>query len=296
KLTAALPVTHTFRVEASPFYTETSFTNLNFLSVTGQASDQAQNSRERYYGGSISFIFDNTIERSFNLYQGTRALFEVTTHTHATDPNKNFSNLRFDFRHYQKVHREITWANRILYGKQMGPARKDYMLGGMDNWLFANSDVQGEQDPLFIGNNRDNSDILFNEFVTNLRGLDYNEANGSDVLVFNSELRIPLFLYLTNGPIKSNFLRNFQIIGFADVGSVWTGSPPFRDGRPITRKFDGVPFTAEIVRFQNPWLGGFGFGIRTVLLGYYIKFDAARPYLDGEINDYRYYFTLGLDF
>ncbi|MEQ9007116.1 MAG: hypothetical protein RLP12_04470, partial [Ekhidna sp.] len=193
-------------------------------------------------------------------------------------------------------HREITWANRLLYGKQMGPARKDYMLGGMDNWLFASSDIQGEQDPLAITNNQDNSDILFNEFVTNLRGLDYNEAYGSDVLVFNSELRVPLFQYLTNGPIKSNFLRNFQLISFVDVGSVWTGPPPFKDGRPITRKFEGNPFTGEIVKFQNPWLGGYGYGLRTVLLGYYIKFDAARPYLDGEIEDYRFYFTLGLDF
>ncbi|MEQ8629030.1 translocation protein TolB [Ekhidna sp.] len=296
KLTAALPVTHTFRMEASPFYTETSFTNLNYLSVTNQSNELAENSRERYAGGSIALIFDNTVERSFNLYQGTRALLEYTTHFHTENSNLNFSNLRFDFRHYQKIHREITWANRILYGKQMGPARKDYMLGGMDNWLFADADIQGEQDPLAIVEGQDNSDILFNEFVTNLRGLDYNEAYGSDVLVFNSELRIPLFQYLTNGPIKSNFLRNFQIIGFGDIGSVWTGSPPFKDGRPITRKFEGNPFSAEIVKFQNPWLGGFGFGLRTVLFGYYIKFDAARPYLDGEVKDYRFYFTLGLDF
>lgn len=296
KLTAALPVTHTFRAEVSPFFTETSFTNLNYLSVTGQSNELAQNSRERYAGGSISFIFDNTVERSFNLFQGTRALLEYTTYFHTENSNMNFSNLRFDFRHYQKIHREITWANRILYGKQMGPARKDYMLGGMDNWLFADAEIQGEQDPLAITDGQDNSDILFNEFVTNLRGLDYNEAYGSDVLVFNSELRIPLFQYLTNGPIKSNFLRNFQIIGFGDIGSVWTGSPPFKDGRPITRKFEGNPFSAEIVKFQNPWLGGFGFGLRTVLFGYYIKFDAARPYLDGEVKDYRFYFTLGLDF
>ncbi len=296
KVTAALPITHTFRVEASPFYTETSFTNLNYLSVTGQATDQAVNSREKYAGGSISAIFDNTVERSFNLYQGTRALIEYTSHFHTSNSNMNFSNLRIDIRHYQKVHKEITWANRLLYGKQMGPARKDYMLGGMDNWLFASSDIQGEQDPLAITNEKDNSDILFNEFVTNLRGLDYNEAYGSDVLVFNSELRVPLFLYLSNGPIKSNFLRNFQLTSFFDIGSVWTGSPPFKDGRPITRRFEGNPFSAEIVKFQNPWLGGFGFGLRTVLLGYYIKFDAAKPYLDGEVGNYRFYFTLGLDF
>lgn len=296
KVTAALPITHSFRIEASPFFTETSFTNLNFLSVTNQATDQATNSRERYAGGSVSLIFDNTVERSFNLYQGTRALIEYTSHFHTSNSNMNFSNLRVDIRHYQKIHREITWANRILYGKQMGPAKKVYMLGGMDNWLFASSDIQGEQDPLAITNDKDNSDILFNEFVTNLRGLDYNEAYGSDVLVFNSELRVPLFLYITNGPIKSNFLRNFQLTSFFDIGSVWTGSPPFVDGRPITRTFEGNPFSAEIVKFQNPWLGGFGFGLRTVILGYYIKFDAARPYLDGEVKDYRFYFTLGLDF
>ena len=296
KVTAALPITHTFRVAASPFFTETSFTNLNYLNVTGQATDQASNSRERYAGGSISLIFDNSVERSFNLYQGTRALIEYTTHFHSENSSMNFSNLRFDFRHYQKIHKEITWANRVLYGKQMGPARKDYMLGGMDNWLFASSDVQGEQDPLAVTNDKDNSDILFNEFVTNLRGLDYNEAYGSDVLVFNSELRVPLFLYLTDGPIKSNFLRNFQLISFFDIGSVWTGSPPFKDGRPITQRFEGNPFSAEIVKFQNPWLGGFGYGVRTVILGYYIKFDMARPYLDGEIKDYRFYFTLGLGF
>lgn len=297
RATASLPVTHTFRVEASPFYTETTFTNLNFLSVNGLATDQAKNSRERFFGGTFSMIFDNTIERSFNLFEGTRALIEYTSHFHADNSNQNFSTLRFDFRHYQKLHRELTWATRVFYGKQMGSDRKDFMLGGMDNWLFADREIQQDvNDPLFISNDQDNSDILFNEFVTNLRGLDLNEAYGSDALVLNTELRIPLFLYLTNGPIKSNFLRNFQIIGFADIGSVWTGSPPFRDGRPITRRFEQSPFTAEIVQFQNPWLGGVGYGLRTVLLGYYIKFDAARPYIDGQIGDYRYYFTLGLDF
>lgn len=298
KLTGSVPITHTFRAEISPFFTSTSFNNLNFQNIRGQApEDFAVDSRNNYVGVSAALVMDNTVEREFNLYQGTRALLEYTTHYNASDPSKNFSNLRFDLRHYQKVHREITWANRVLYGKHMGPAAKVYMLGGMDNWLFAQSDSQGPQDPLAINNQRDNSDIFFNEFATNLRGLDYNEAFGTTALVLNSELRIPLFQYLTNGPIKSNFLRNFQVISFIDMGSVWTGKPPFSDGRTITQKFeDGNAFTAEIVKFQNPWLGGFGFGLRTVMLGYYIKFDAARPYIDGETGKYRYYFTLGLDF
>lgn len=298
KLTGSVPITHTFRAEITPFFTSTTFNNLNFQNVRGQApEDFAPDSKDNYLGVSAALVFDNTVEREFNLYQGTRALLEYTTHYNSANQSKNFSNLRFDLRHYQKVHKEITWASRVLYGKHMGPAAKVYMLGGMDNWLFAKSDSQGPQDPLAINNQRDNSDIFFNEFATNLRGLDYNEAFGNNALVLNSELRVPLFQYLTNGPIKSNFLRNFQVISFIDMGSVWTGKPPFSDGRTITQKFeDGNAFTAEIVKFQNPWLGGFGFGLRTVMLGYYIKFDAARPYIDGVTGKYRYYFTLGLDF
>ena len=296
RLTASLPVTHTFRLEASPLFTRTSFNNLNFLSVTGQGSEQAPNSQESYGGGRVSLVFDNSIERSFNLYQGTKALLEFTHHFHIRDASKNFGNLRFDFRHYQKIHKEITWATRVLFGKQMGPAKKNYMLGGMDNWLFATRDSQGDGDPLSFTNNVSNSDMLFNEFITNLRGLEFNEAHGSDALVLNSELRVPLFLYLINGPIKSNFLRNFQMIAFADMGSVWTGKPPFIDGRPITQTLNQGVFEAEIVKFQNPWLGGYGWGLRTVLLGYYVKFDIATPYIDGRTEKNRFYFTLGRDF
>ncbi len=299
KLTGAVPLTHTFRMEVSPFFTTTSFNNLDFRVVRGETpAEFAPNSTNSYLGGSAALIFDNTIEKGFNQYQGTRILLEYTNHLHMDNSRQNFSNLRFDFRHYQPIHREIIWANRVLFGKQMGPSAKVYMLGGMDNWLFAESDSQGPNDPLLVSNEKDNSDLLFNEFATNLRGLDYNEAFGTNALVINSELRIPLFQYLTNGPIKSNFLRNFQVVGFADIGSVWTGKPPFSEGRSITQVFEetGNAFTAEIVKFQNPWLGGVGFGVRTVLLGYYIKFDAARPYIDGETGKYRFYFTLGLDF
>ncbi len=296
-LTSALPLTNTFRLEFSPFYTTTSFTNLNSLSITGAGSEQSSRSTKGYLGVKTSVIFDNTIERSFNLYQGTRVLVEFTNRFHTEDSNQNFGNLKVDFRHYQKIHKEITWATRLFYGRQFGKAAKSYMLGGMDNWIFSKFENQSDGNPVDFRNEFNNSDMLFNEFITNLRGLDYNEAFGSDVLIVNSELRVPLFQYLINGPIKSNFLRNFQLIGFADIGSVWTGKAPFSKGRPIYQSFSGPgPFEAEIVKFENPWLGGFGWGLRTVLFGYYMKFDIANSYIDGEVGSKKFYFTLGLDF
>ena len=299
KFTASLPLTHSFRMDASPFYTNTSFNNLDFRVVRGETPDGfAPNSKNSYFGGNVALVFDNSIENGFNQYQGTRILLEYTGYLHTVNKDQNFSNLRFDLRHYHEINRGIIWANRIFYGKQMGPSSKVYMLGGMDNWVFAKRDSQGPNDPLLISDEVDNTDLLFNEFATNLRGLDFNEANGTDALIINSELRFPIFQYFTNAPIQSNFLRNFQIIGFFDMGSVWSGELPFKDGRSITQIFEnpGSPFSARIVKFQNPWLGGFGYGLRTVLMDYYIKLDIARPYIDGEIGKYRYYFTLGLDF
>ena len=150
-----------------------------------------------------------------------------------------------------------------------------------------------------MSNARDNSNILFSKFVTNLRGFDYNELYGTNALVFNAELRLPVFRYFSNAPISSAFLRNFQLIGFYDLGTAWTGKPPFtQEGSAFTKKYvvEGSAFSAELANFQNPWLASYGFGLRTVLLGYYLKVDVAHPIRDFAIGDTRIHLTLGLDF
>ncbi|MEM6642059.1 MAG: translocation protein TolB [Bacteroidota bacterium] len=93
QLTASVPLTHTFRVQVTPFITTTTFTNLNFLNVTGAATEQAQNSSESYAGGRAALVFDNTIEKSFNLFQGTRAFLEYTQHVHLSDLAVQFPTL-----------------------------------------------------------------------------------------------------------------------------------------------------------------------------------------------------------
>ncbi|MCK7536913.1 MAG: hypothetical protein MZV63_41120 [Marinilabiliales bacterium] len=40
-----------------------------------------------------------------------------------------------DFRHYQKIHRDLIWANRFAASTSMGPSRLIYYLGGVDNWM-----------------------------------------------------------------------------------------------------------------------------------------------------------------
>ncbi len=301
ELGMAIPITNTFRVEFSPFYAGTQFSNLHneAISARNTATVLAPNNNVHYAGLRGALVVDNTIEKGFNIYQGTRGLIEFENYLDVTNSNKSFSRLNVDLRHYQKIHKELTLAGRLYYGKSMGVNKQNYLLGGMNNWVLQQYANQGSEDPLAMVNAVDNSDILFTKFVTNLRGFDYNEIYGSNVLVFNAELRFPIFRYLSNTPINSAFLRNFQIIGFYDIGSAWTGRSPFsEEGSTFTKKYfvPGRPFNAEIADFQNPWLASYGFGLRTVLMGYYVKIDIANPIKDFEIRDSRFHLTLGLDF
>ena len=65
---------------------------------------------------------------------------------------------------------------------------------------------------------------------------------------------------------------------------------------PVLIKEPGSPFQAEIQNFKNPWLSGYGAGLRTVLLGYYMKFDIAWPIENYEVGKPKFYVTLGYDF
>jgi outer membrane protein assembly factor BamA len=192
------------------------------------------------------------------------------------------------------------FALRGFGGTFFGRSPKTYLLGGMDNWFFNKSRVGGRtsdgvQNPL--GYPYENQDILFAEFATSLRGFDYATLFGNSVLMANAEFRVPLIRALSSGPISSNFLRTMQFIAFYDIGTSWSGSPPCSSGNSVS--YDEIingPFKAQIKNYLNPWLYSYGVGARTVVLGYYLKFDVAWPVENYEVNHTRYYLTLGFDF
>jgi len=109
-----------------------------------------------------------------------------------------------------------------------------------------------------------------------LRGFKQNTANGNNALIFNSEFRFPVFTTLFNKPINNAFVRNFQLTQFIDLGTAWNGnygkierpSVPYTDTRAtpvsVIIKAGGV----------GPFAGGYGFGARSTLLGYFLRIDA----------------------
>jgi hypothetical protein len=52
----------------------------------------------------------------------------------------------------------------------------------------------------------------------------------------------------------------------------------------------------ELKNFRNPWSYSYGFGLRTTMLGYYVKFDLAWPVEDYVTGSPQFMATLGFDF
>ncbi len=296
------PLNANARVSLSPFIARTQYFNLNSDSlISGQVPDQNQFT-VNYVGGKAEFVFDRTQPLGLYSQTGFKGKIGYTQYQSINHKDRSFSNFYVDLREYFTIHKNIVLAGRLYAGSFMGNNPQTYMLGGMDNWLFNQSyrppSNRPESSPIRNPTGVENSNILFADFV-DLRGYDYDEIRGRNMITFTTELRIPVFSYLTRGNITSNFIRNFQLVGFYDIGSAWNDSAPWErinDQNTEVINTEGSPFVITLNNFNNPWLQSYGAGLRTVLLNYYVKFDVARPIRNYESEDLKFYVTLGFNF
>ncbi|EON78599.1 hypothetical protein ADIS_0949 [Lunatimonas lonarensis] len=290
------------RFTLSPFVAKTQYFNLNPDSVL-RGRDERQNRFDvNYAGGRAEIVVDKTRLLGLYMEQGFKGKIGATHYQGITEGDRSFTNAFVDLRNYQKIHKNITLAMRVFGGSFFGNNPQQYLVGGMDNWLFNQfhqpPSNRPEVSPVRNTAGVENSNILFTEFV-DLRGYDYDEIRGRNVITFSSELRIPLFAYLSRGNITSNFIRNFQLVGFYDAGSSWNNAAPWErinDQNTEVIRTEGSPFIITLNNFNNPWLQSYGAGLRTVLLNYYVKFDAARPIRNYDVGKTRFYVTLGYNF
>ena len=157
----------------------------------------------------------------------------------------------------------------------------------MDNWLFPKFNKENKPDP--------DADYAFQSLAVNMRGFKQNVANGNNALVINSEVRAPVFSSFVNKPINNAFLRNFQIVQFIDLGTAWNGAYDKIERPGVV--YGAAPLLVKIKAGGiGPFAGGYGFGARSTLLGYFLRFDAAWQ-MNGLFSGKPvYYFAMGLDF
>jgi len=243
-----------------------------------------------YWGGTrLELIFDNTRPVMTNIMYGLRYKLFAEYYQGINKSELNLITAGFDIRHYSKIHRTFIWANRLAFGTSFGSTRLLYYLGGTDNTFLPSFNTKQAVDTTM--------NFAFQTLGTNLRGFPQNIRNGNTFAVINTELRFPVFRYLLNRPIKSQFINNFQIVGFGDIGSAWLGLNPYSDENiMVPETYYQKPITVIVKTPRNPLVGGMGLGLRTTVFGYFLRFDVAWGIEELHVYSPRYVLSFSLDF
>ena len=238
----------------------------------------------------LEWVNDNTTNPALNIWKGMR--YKLWVDVNAKMNNKNTTgrytfNIGGDFRYYYPIYRNFIWAGRAAFDASYGTQKIIYYLGGVDGWIS----------PKFNSANRPAPDAsyAFQSLALNMRGFKQNVANGNNAAVLNSEFRLPIFTTFLNRPVNNALLRNFQLLQFFDLGTAWNGD--FKNIRRPDVNY-GAPPVEVLIKTGGigPFVGGYGFGARSTLLGYFLRVDCSWT-MNGFFQGKPFwYFAMGLDF
>lgn len=251
--------------------------------------------KQVYAVSRLEYVYDNAVQKATNIMHGMR--FKIYADLNAQINKKSFGNekpghlnynMGADFRYYFPIYRNFIWAARGAVDVSWGNQKIIYYLGGVDGWMFPKYSVEPRpQDPTYA----------FQSLAVNMRGFRQNVANGNNAVVMNSEFRLPVFSTLFNKPINNAFLRNFQIIQFFDFGTAWNGTYN-KIERPsqVYTSQDGNVNVRLKAGGIGPFVGGYGFGVRSTLLGYFLRLDTGWEMRGIFRGKPIVHFAMGVDF
>jgi hypothetical protein len=278
----------------------------------------------------FEYVYDNSMNPTMNIWNGLRYKFYFDWNRQVGkinkpegpytftlgQPGENTSaagrtafNFGFDARYYYPIYRHFIWAGRAAGDFSWGNQKICYYLGGVDGWLmFGQNQKQlsngSIKERFYNTSNQPDPDqfYAFQSLAVNMRGYIQNIANGNNAVVLNSEFRLPVMSTFFDKIVSNSFLQNLMVVQFIDLGTAWNGAyrsiqrPSFLYNTPDIQGNPG-PVTVKIKTGGiGPFAGGYGFGLRSTVLGYYLKFDCSWPMGAFFRGPAITYFALGLDF
>lgn len=258
------------------------------LQAIDPLSLRASNFSDNLVGAKVEYVYDSSRPLGLNLWSGwkLKGFFEYYQQPDARQSDMQVVGM--DLRHSLKIHRELIWVNRLAGNMSMGSRKIIHFLGGVDNWLFARVD---DSIPIDFTQN-----YFYQTMGVPMRGFFFNARNGTSFGVFNSELRVPIVRYLASRPVRSDFFNHLQLMAFTDVGTAWTGLDPYSEDNSFNQvTLFRNPLTITINSQREPILASYGFGLRTRLLGYFVRADWAWGIDDGVVLPRVFHFSLSLD-
>lgn len=227
---------------------------------------------------SISFVHDNTMWGYYSPIQGTRYKATIFGNFGFNDPRRSFYSVTWDYRKYIRFLFDNSVVFRLSGGYSGGNNPQRFMLGGTDNWINRTFSTGGV--PI-----ENASDFAFLSPAMPLRGYNYAEQIGTKYMLINLELRLPIIRYLVAGPIIPLFFQNVIGTAFIDVGTAWTKNEDF-----------DFSFKSAENNLSKGMLMGTGFGARSFVLFFLLRFDVAWAYDFNGFSKPKYYFSIGVDF
>ena len=253
----------------------------------------------RLWGGfKVSYIFDSSKELFTNLWRGSKMKFwaEYNQCLAIYDENLRYGEvnlfvLGFDVRKSVRVYRNMTWATRLAGSTNFGTARLVHYMGGVDNWVWAKFDRDNWTDL--------SKNYAYQTLATNMRGFPQNIRNGTSFLLLTSELRVPFVQLIAGRQVPNRLLNSLQFLVFGEIGTAWTGRTPYSpDNSLYTRWIQSGNILVKVNRQVDPWVQGFGMGLRASLFGYFLRLDYAWGLENMQIyrKNGMVMFSIGLDF
>ena len=277
------------------------------VSAVDILSSIVEDSKKLYSVSQAEFVYDNTLNPAMNIMDGFRAKvffdwYHLVSKSTATKKPSTF-NAGFDARYYYPIFRNFIWAGRAAGDFSFGTEKMIYYLGGVDGWLmFGDNEKYDKNGNLvkerFFNNNNppaNDQNYAFQSLAVNMRGFIQNVASGNNALVINSEFRLPVFTTFSDRQINNSILKNFQLVQFFDFGTAWNGDISNIKRPEMVYGEDPVSVKLKSGGL-GPFAGGYGFGARSTLLGYFVKFDAGWPMTGVFKGKPVLYLALGLDF
>jgi hypothetical protein len=286
------------------------------LSVIGLAqdytvafSDIVENRTSSFAYPQIIYTSDKTLRGFLTPVSGSRYSVSISGSPPITSNTSQFVSVLGDYRKYFNLGSGYSFAVRGSGAASFGRDSQTYFMGGMLGWInykYSRNSIPIDR----LG------DSFFTQPALPLRGHPYNAIYGDKFSLVNAEFRFPLFAAILPGPIPVLPLYNLTGVAFWDAGMAW-GKPvqfDFSDPNraPAVLNSSDLDFKLSKQRQQTiitpggefsvpvndgDILMGAGFGLRTILLGFPLRYDVGWPfYRDGFDGDPIHYITIGIDF
>jgi len=272
-------------------------------------TDIRQNESSTFAYPQLIYTSDRTLPGFLTPIKGSRYSIGLSGSPPVTKNTLSFVSLLGDYRKYFNLGSRYSFAVRGSGAASFGPNSQTYFMGGMLGWI----NQQYSRRTISISSL---GERFFTEPALPLRGHPYNAIYGDKFTLLNAEFRFPLFAAILPGPIPILPLYNLTGVAFWDAGMAWgediqyefsnpnidpillnSGDLDFKVARETQRSIDTGNGTFQVPVNDGDILMGAGFGLRTILFGFPLRYDVGWPfYRDGFDGKPIHYITIGIDF